>query len=586
MTLQYLWIEDFRDIFYHIGFDFSDTHAFKYDYENKTLDIKNCLKSNLPKDFWGSNQNISVRGIIGENGTGKSSLLDFIKRNLCNVDNGHIKEFDDGNYFAVFDDFIIVKNCVVILHEEWKDKFVFVDHQNYLKRDELLKKTAFIYYSNVFDYKDDNGDLPKLINVSTNHLLASDSYLNEKEIALYEYVYKETKRQIDLISEFNYFPGFNLPKSILITISTDTKQYRRIINNKEVDECIVKYVSTPLTSKGMLRAKKLIYFNLLKLLNFREKISFNDVGSQLWELFTNNFDKRYLDEVISASINTKAALGRICLIMNTLDKLNSQQKLYVAGEESNTLFYNISDDNSIFYEFFNAYNSIVKSDSFMSFDWGHEFSSGEKARLSLFARLWQAKKEIDATENGDSIDSIVLMLDEPDLYFHSNWQRELFNTIINFLPQVFHITDNIQLFITVHSPFIVSDLPSLNIIPLKKNNGRVFQTELISTNSFGANIHTILADAFFMNEGLVGEFARIKIQEVFDWYHEKLARHPEYIKGIISMIGDPIIAVKLREMYAQKMGLNIEIERLEQQLIIIIARLMELRNIQGHDQNS
>ena len=40
-------------------------------------------------------------------------------------------------------------------------------------------------------------------------------------------------------------------------------------------------------------------------------------------------------------------------------------------------------------------------------------------------------------------------------------------------------------------------------------------------NTFGANIHTLLSHGFFMKDGLMGEFAKEKIQSVIK-YHEDI----------------------------------------------------------------
>ena len=76
---------------------------------------------------------------------------------------------------------------------------------------------------------------------------------------------------------------------------------------------------------------------------------------------------------------------------------------------------------------------------------------------------------------------------------------------------------DIQILVTSHSPFIVSDLPNENVIFLTKeeNKGNCVVKNSLNDmkKTFGANIHTLLSDSFFM-ESLMGEFAKSKIDGV------------------------------------------------------------------------
>lgn len=127
---------------------------------------------------------------------------------------------------------------------------------------------------------------------------------------------------------------------------------------------------------------------------------------------------------------------------------------------------------------------------------------------------------------------ILIVLDEPDLTLHPNWQKryinEMVNLLSNFPEKKFHII------ITSHSPFILSDIPEKNVIFLEKyikNDEKVRNenqkagncknvSKDIELKTFGANIHTLLSDGFFMSDGLMGEFAKSKIEEIKKFYDE------------------------------------------------------------------
>ena len=83
---------------------------------------------------------------------------------------------------------------------------------------------------------------------------------------------------------------------------------------------------------------------------------------------------------------------------------------------------------------------------------------------------------------------------------------------------------------------------------------------LIKQQTFGANIHTLLSDSFFMEDGLMGEFAKGKITEIKEFYQkveEKkksdfISLKKEYEKKKIkfeeiqSIIGEPFLKTVIK----------------------------------------
>ncbi|APC85728.1 AAA family ATPase [Clostridium botulinum] len=187
--------------------------------------------------------------------------------------------------------------------------------------------------------------------------------------------------------------------------------------------------------------------------------------------------------------------------------------------------------------------------SFLIFEWCHDdrtFSSGENAILNLFSRFYDVYKNKKITK-----DSLLIIMDEPEEYFHPEWQRNLINIIVDFFQTIFK-EYTIQIIITSNSPFLISDLPKQNIIFLKE--GKVcYRDEFRQT--FGANIHTLLTKSFFM-KNTIGEFANQKIKEVVKDLNEKTKEEilkingrREEIEYIIDNIGEPVIKRKIESMY-------------------------------------
>ena len=63
--------------------------------------------------------------------------------------------------------------------------------------------------------------------------------------------------------------------------------------------------------------------------------------------------------------------------------------------------------------------------------------------------------------------------------------------------------------LATHSPFILSDIQEHKT--LKLNNGKIVQSDN-SYNTFAANIHDLLADEFFLEDGYMGAFAKRQIE--------------------------------------------------------------------------
>jgi hypothetical protein len=83
----------------------------------------------------------------------------------------------------------------------------------------------------------------------------------------------------------------------------------------------------------------------------------------------------------------------------------------------------------------------------------------------------------------------------------------------------------VHFIITSHSPFVLSDLPKENVIFLEKDEKTGYcknVTKETNIETFGANIHTLLSHGFFMKDGLMGEFAKEKINKILTYLTRKV----------------------------------------------------------------
>ncbi|WP_323591582.1 AAA family ATPase [Aliarcobacter butzleri] len=151
-----------------------------------------------------------------------------------------------------------------------------------------------------------------------------------------------------------------------------------------------------------------------------------------------------------------------------------------------------------------------------------ELSTGEKSLLDV---VYSIKNIIELRIKNNLSNSIFILLDEIESYLHPIWQKNLIQYIYNFV-KIYSI--DIHIILTSHSPFILSDIPKENVIFLEKykkdedknqKEGNCKNaTKDIELKTFGANIHTLLSNGFFMSDGLMGEFAKSKIEEIKKFY--------------------------------------------------------------------
>jgi hypothetical protein len=172
-------------------------------------------------------------------------------------------------------------------------------------------------------------------------------------------------------------------------------------------------------------------------------------------------------------------------------------------------------------------------------------------------------------------DHYVFLIDEGDLGFHPKWKIQYVNLLMNSLPFFFdliHGNPSFQIIITTHDPLTLSDILNYNVCYLKRGSYQEQTVVLDYSNlnrpnrSFGANTTELLADSFFIDGLLIGEFAKEKIEETIDWLNEKDKSNHDYYHAVIMNIDEPIIQRKLAEMYDYKMATNVQLDAVNKQI--------------------
>lgn len=193
-----------------------------------------------------------------------------------------------------------------------------------------------------------------------------------------------------------------------------------------------------------------------------------------------------------------------------------------------------------------------------------KLSSGEQQIiLNTNSILYHLYNLQSVHENENNISRVAyknvnIILDEIELYYHPEMQRTLVSELVSGFDRIKRTAVNgieaINICILTHSPFILSDIPISNTLYLKCDGDKSVPQKN-ENQTFGANIHDLLANSFFLDNGFMGEFAKKKIEETIRFLNAKTNT-----KRI-----DEIVNLKLEESITkkEKSDLNEEIKYLE-----------------------
>lgn len=149
MKLQYLWVEKYRNI-ENTGFNFSSEFKFSYNKYTKKLIYDN--NKDYVDNFFG--ENIDITAILGINGSGKTTILEFIMRILnCKCVNT--------NYIIVFYNketkaFLVYHTGIICNGSEFDIVNLKKDDSGYRFPEEFKREYFAIYYTEVFSEKSNN----------------------------------------------------------------------------------------------------------------------------------------------------------------------------------------------------------------------------------------------------------------------------------------------------------------------------------------------------------------------------------------------------------------------------------------------
>jgi predicted ATP-binding protein involved in virulence len=556
---------------------------------------------NIKRDY-GDDLNVNISAIVGKNGCGKSSLIELLYVFLYNIslytgvlskrdENGKairnkVKDINIEVYFTSEFGFIKCLRCngedyqIRIFNSE--NKFV---KSNELKHDDLkeLFYTISINYShhalnsnlvgewieNVF-HKNDSYQTPIVINPFRDEgkidINNEDDLVKSRILAnlIFSHKGRDENGLVQLLPDkFIKSLKFSLDIS-KGNISTGDKKLDNLLKDKTHE--IVQIIFNVFNIKSRVESEtddkylQVAYKYIVgKLYSIHKKYkTFN----------MSEFEYVYLNPDNSYSINIQKLEALIIEIINNQSHItfkikqalnfivNYKREIITSGK-----YISISDLDDYVN---NRRNDDMVIDyvppSFFKFDIkfnkGRNYSSlssGEKQRIYSTATMLYHLYNLNSVKGDSSgltkYTSVNIIFDEVELYYHPEWQRQFVTTILESI-QLIHIPfiNSLNLIFITHSPFILSDIPSNNILYLKDNG--IPESEERYEKTFGANIHEILGSSFFLNQSFIGEFALKIIQKLIAFYEGKNSEFTELTsQELIDSIDDDIVTMRLQDMH-------------------------------------
>lgn len=578
----------------------SDHDELKLNLVNEEMDIdlnyienKNSSGSKKePKyisNFWGENIQ-SVSAIVGNNGAGKSTLLKAIRDGNCQFIGADDNEIPHNsklifyyNSILGYDDtpntssplqnvltlskFSLLKKDRVYAHPEFS-RFLKTHNNAMLERIFRLIKNKKVY-TKLLEL-----GLPTInnIEIKVNSYFISNKNMPDKFKPFFKYFkndkdrkQKEREKILERKDYSNNEVKENLKVKIIEAVIERVRLFFGKTGNIYIREGFIRGDKTVeyLKTKNICELKEAFYWFLDN--------AYIKVDNQEFELPVQEIKK--LIEVLLSTIEKS---NKFDFLRNYRDYRDNHNYDFIANN-LDTL--EIIDAYQDFNKEFKKHFKKVTHKPLFNFSTDRELSSGEKLMYEQFSifneQVYRIEKKRDKLNNTDEY---LILLDEADVCFHPLWKKKYINMLLEVLPLIF-VNKKLQIIFTTHDPLTLSDIPHQNILFLGK--GENYTNVLTNKRkTFGANISNLLADSFFLEDGLVGDFAKKKIEEVIHVLNKMIEnknnnQHIDIsdeeqlrIRNLIRMVDEHIIQSKLIKMYNEVFGPSIEneIQELEERL--------------------
>jgi predicted ATP-binding protein involved in virulence len=496
--LLFLWLKD--DKTFKNGFQLNFTNKYKFNFNNNVLTYEDEKTKNNNQKFNFFANNININVIVGENGTGKSTILKYLYSILLkdkNIDYDYLVIFSDGRYLGNLE-FEINNKPDFDLLDDFKDKKLKYSLKHYDSEKNFI---------DFFSYSDLNIS-PKSINKFVHE---SVMHRDEHNFNLFKFTPTQVKLRLRNYEELlikcitSYFES--LEKYLL--------EERFDITQKLIE--FINYVAN--------FGDQYIYFIYDEILNNVNKID---------EIYIMNYENYESIEEIFEHLRIEYSLAFYHDLIKFINDYNINSESFKTLSFNEDLINCLLVSSKIFdIDYIDKNNRSYK-----------DLSYGEKTAFGLFVNIYEFMLD-------RAFKTCILLLDEPDISLHPRWQKQFINDIV----ENFRDKENfLNIIITTHSPILLSDVPSNNITYLNKDDNDVTFIDKKNDLTFGASIYSLLNDSFYMEEGTSGDFAKEKINKLINdlkTKENKLLDKNELLYTI-NQIGEPYLQYKIKNMFDEK----------------------------------
>ena len=206
----------------------------------------------------------------------------------------------------------------------------------------------------------------------------------------------------------------------------------------------------------------------------------------------------------------------------------------------------------------------IFTEQLLPYHWTY-VSSGEYQ----YAKIWgiletygvQIKMMAQGVRYEDAVQpNIILLLDEPESFMHPEMCRCFIHKMNEILQRRFKKSD-LQIILSTHSPFMLSDVLSNQVIKMDYDElGKCRISQNNDKPYFAANIHSIMADGFFLQYS-IGEQARLFLTDKFNILKSMMEHRGQLsqdekdevraLQHFSSQIGDDIIRLSFENLIQQ-----------------------------------
>lgn len=547
MHVSYLYIYDYG-VLKNIGLSFDHRYVFQMSDDTLNIERNSAI---LPDNFWGQGV-YSFTAIVGNNGSGKTTYLQLMKKLFVK---GEPRDagvdvliiYEQGGQLYAYNPKRVRLNCapgICITNLSEREKIETLYYSGHFQP--YTGAEGEMEFSGCYDASDAwllIKDLLDYSNVDTLHL---NEPIYDHLLAYYAQNNYRICEVLLLDNLDNLLPTFRLPQYVMIAPNRGGWSAIKLDfqgRYKDIQLPNEKYVSKDIREKAL---ERIIYYDIINLIaegkgDPKELLTFlyawldSKRSSNVVRDFNTYVDTNNL------SLSEKESLKAVAYVINRIEELCS------FDTESGTFYINIKKETD---RLRSLVNDVLRARYFLTarfFDiyYGHNIvgyqrlSSGELEMLNLLSRLYYGITLLPQKYD-NKVSPRLLLLDEAEIGYHPDWQRQYVKIITEFM-QYMRVKSGVdfQIVITSHSPIILSDLPVFCVNFLYRE-GDVTSLVTDEKQTFGENVFRLYRRAFFMKDGLVGEFAAEYINAL-DKAIVEGSKPKEDLKNSVMMIGDRVV---------------------------------------------